>query len=100
MVRIRLGVGPQIQNKRGKNRPLALAVAALLMPAALVAYVLGLWRLGSDLKITGAFAISTGFFSHWQVWLPLAVVLQLSAVALNRYGRSGELRFPGIHFRR
>lgn len=100
IVRIRLEGGRRLQNKSGKNRHLALAMAALLTPAALMAYALGLWRLGADLQLTGAFAISSGFFSHWQVWLPLAVVLQLTALALNRYGRGGALRFPGLPFRR
>jgi hypothetical protein len=86
-VRIRLSRGPTVHRKRSKDRQLALALAALLTPAALMATALALWRLGADLKWTGEFAISDGLFSHWQVWFAMAVVLQLAAIVLNRYGR-------------
>ena len=66
---------------------MALALAALLTPGALMATALALWRLGADLKWTGEFAIPDGLFSHWQVWFAMAVVLQLAAILLNRYGR-------------
>ena len=52
-----------------------------------MALVLGVWRLGADLKWTGAFAISRGLFSHWQVWIALAGLLETCASMLNRYGR-------------
>jgi hypothetical protein len=55
---------------------------ALLTPAAVVALVLGLWRVSSDLAWTGEFVIANGFFSHWQVWIALAGGLQLAAVSL------------------
>jgi len=55
---------------------------ALLSPAAVVALVLGLWRVSADLGWTGEFLISAGFFSHWQVWIALAAVLQISAGSL------------------
>jgi len=29
-------------------------------------------------------------FSHWQVWMLIAVVLQSAAVMLNRYARASE----------
>ena len=47
VVRIRFRTGPKIARKRGKNKRIALAVAALLPPAALCAGVLGLWRIGA-----------------------------------------------------
>lgn len=55
---------------------------ALLSPAAVVALVLGLWRVSSDLGWTGEFVIAGGFFSHWQVWIALAATLQVAAVSL------------------
>ena len=61
-----------------------VGTATLLQPAAVMAYVLAFWRLGSDLNITGQFAISKGIFSHWQVWLALAVATHLAAIILNR----------------
>src|ERR1700686_4565863 len=52
---------------------------ALLSPAAVVALVLGLWRVSADLGWTEEFLISDGFFSHWQVWIALAIALQAAA---------------------
>ena len=52
--------------------------------------MLAFWRIAADLNWTSSFAISSGLFSHWQVWLAAAVALQLCARALNRYGKSGD----------
>ena len=49
--------------------------------------VLAFWRIGADLNLTGSFAIPSGLFSHWQVWMGAAALLQLCASVLNRYGR-------------
>jgi hypothetical protein len=69
------------------------------MPAVLMAYVLGIWRLASDLGMAGEFAIS-GIFSHWQVWIALAAALHIASASLNRYGRGGSLKGPRLlHFR-
>jgi hypothetical protein len=95
IVRIRLKSGRPIQRKRGKNRHVASGLAALLTPLALMAYVLGLWRLASDMGFAGEFGI-TGLFSHWQIWIPIAVLLQMTAAALNRYGRGGDLQLPRL----
>ncbi len=53
-----------------------------------MAIVLALWRLGADLRTTGEFPISAGLFSHWQVWLTGAALLQFLAMILNRYGNA------------
>ena len=87
VVRLRLGRGPQVKKTAERDRKAALALAALLTPAALMACVLALWRLCADLGITGPFAIGRGPFSHWQVWVGVAAGTQLAAVSLNRYGR-------------
>ena len=55
---------------------------ALLTPAAVIALVLGLWRISSDLGWTEEFLISNGFFSHWQVWIALAIALQVASSSL------------------
>lgn len=67
---------------------LALAIAALLMPAALIAFTLAFWRIATDLRWTREFAISSGIFSHWQVWLAGAALLLVVAAILNRYGHN------------
>lgn len=88
-VRISLRVSPSFARRLARNRELASVAAALLTPAAAMALVLGVWRLGADLKWTGEFAISRGIFSHWQVWIAMAGLLQTCASILNRYGRGG-----------
>jgi hypothetical protein len=90
VVRIRFGKSSKLGRKRQKNRRLALVLAALLPPSALAAAVLAIWRIAADLNWTNSFAISSGIFSHWQVWLGAAVALQMCARALNRYGKSAD----------
>jgi hypothetical protein len=65
-------------------------VAALLTPAAAMAAVLALWRIAADLNWANSFAIPSGLFSHWQVWLGAAAALQLCSRILNRYGKAGD----------
>jgi hypothetical protein len=57
-------------------------MVALITPSALIALVMGLWRLTADLGWTETFPISSGFFSHWQVWIALAIGLKFGASAL------------------
>ena len=90
VVRIRFGNGPRVDGHHRKNRRVALAFAALLTPGAVMAAALGAWRLAADLKLTGAFAISDGLFSHWQVWMVAAALLQLCSRVLVRYARAGD----------
>lgn len=103
-VRIRLQQGPRIQQKRRKNRHIALASAALLTPGALAAFVLSMWRLGADLGFARSFAIGDGIFSHWQVWLAISVAIQFFSVILNRYGNPEveiqDLEIPDGHDKR
>jgi len=94
-VRLRLPTGPPIKRKQGKNRHLAAAAGALLIPASLMAYVLGFWRLASDMGLATGFTIA-GLFSHWQVWIALAVSLHVTASILNRYGRAGQFQVPRL----
>ncbi len=87
LVRIRLGSDVKVRQKRRKNQHVALALASLLTPAAVMACVLACWRLAADVNATAQFPISNGLFSHWQVWLTLAASLQFCATLLNRYGK-------------
>jgi hypothetical protein len=95
VLRIKLQRGRPILRKHGKNRHVALAMASLLTPLALMAYVLGFWRLASDMGLAGAFGI-TGLFSHWQIWIVIAVTLTITGVSLNRYGSGGDLHGPRL----
>jgi hypothetical protein len=94
-VRIRFGAGRSIQRKTGKNRHLASAGGALLVPASLMAYVMGLWGLTSDMGMSNAFGM-TGVFSHWQIWIAGGVLLHCISSILNRYAKEGELQVPKV----
>ncbi|MDQ2948900.1 MAG: hypothetical protein M3Y27_23645 [Acidobacteriota bacterium] len=59
-------------------------IAAFLTPASLTAASMALWRLGADLGWTGAFAISNGLFSHWQVWGIMALGLKMTGSLIYR----------------
>jgi hypothetical protein len=89
-VRIRLPRGVPIDTKTGKNRHMALTFATLLVPVAMMASVLALWRLAADLSFTNEFAISEGLFSHWAPWAAIAFVLVVVVNRLNHYGRRGR----------
>src|SRR5258708_26741822 len=95
ILRVRFQRGRSLQRIQGKNRHVAFALGALLVPASLMAYVLGIWRLASDMNMAGSFGI-TGLFSHWQIWLILGVLLQIASSMLNRYGRGWDLAAPPV----
>ena len=88
LVRIRLSKGRKVRREQRKNQHLALGLAALLTPVAIMAIVLACWRLSADFRATGTFPISAGLFSHWQVWLTSGAILEFLAVILNRYGNA------------
>ena len=88
VVRIRFGKRPPRDLKRAQVQRFAQGIAALLKPAALIAFVFAFWRIAADLHWTKTFAIPAGLFSHWQVWVGAAVFLQFCSYALNRYGRT------------
>ena len=59
-------------------------IAAFMTPVALTAASMALWRIGADLGWTGAFAISNGLFSHWQVWGIMALGLKMTGSLIYR----------------
>src|SRR5258706_4193235 len=95
IVKIRFPEGRRLNRKGGTNRELAAAFGALLIPASLMAYSLGFWRLASDLGLAGQFDI-TGAFSHLQLWIGLGVLLHTAAIAFNRYSRGEDLEMPRV----
>jgi hypothetical protein len=90
VVRIRFGKRPNAVQKRRKKQRMASLLAALLTPAAAMAAALAMWGIAAGLNVAGSFAISSGFFSHWQVWLAAAIGLQVCSRMLNRYGRGRD----------
>ena len=87
LVRIRFGRALRVGKAHRRNKRMALAVSALLTPGAFLASVLALWRIAADLNFTAKFAIASGVFSHWQVWMVVAAVLQACSRMLARYGK-------------
>jgi hypothetical protein len=78
-----------------RQRRFVLLLAALLAPSALVAFTMAFWIIASDLRWTGEFFLTTGLFSHWQVWLCTAAILLLLSRLLDRAARRpGE--FAGV----
>ena len=73
----------------------ALAFSAFLTPVAVIALVFGLWRLGMDVGWTEDFVISNGLFSHWQVWIALAIALQALSSMLSRPEAIQKSENPG-----
>lgn len=92
-VRVKINYAASLRKAHSFNWQLARGTAALLVPASVMAFVLGGWRLGADLNLTGKFAISQGLFSHWQVWLALGAGMQVVSAVLTRYARR---RYSGM----
>jgi hypothetical protein len=65
-------------------KPYAPALAFVMTPVALTAYVLAAWRLGADLNWFSEFFVERGLLSRWQVWLALAAAAQVTAHRLKR----------------
>ncbi len=59
-------------------------MVALLTPVSLGAFVLAAWRLAADIGWAGAFAIESGIFSHWIVWMGIGLMTQFVAATLGR----------------
>jgi len=74
---------PALERTAETSQEAVRLVLAFLTPAAVIAGVLGAWRLSSDLGWTDEFFISKGLLSHWQVWFALAGLLQSAAVSLR-----------------
>ena len=55
----------------------------LLSPVAVLAALMAAWRYGVDAGWTDSFAVTDGLFSHWQVWLGLAVAIQWASHRLD-----------------
>ena len=88
-IRIRIRWTKPGETYRRRTQLTALALASLLAPAALVSFTMAFWRIAAAMRWTSAFVVSSGLFSHWQVWLVTAGILVLLAFALNRYGSDG-----------
>ena len=95
VVRIRLGRGPRVERRKGKNSRLAWLAAGLLTLGSVSCLMLGLWRLGVDFGWAGEFVFADdSVLSHWQVWLVASLIIQVAAWKLNQYGKPKMV--PGL----
>jgi hypothetical protein len=78
-------LSPTVETAPLRLDKLAVVAAALLMPSALVAFTLAFWSVASGLHWTGDFFLSSGLFSHWQVWICTSGVLLFLARLLDKY---------------
>ena len=66
----------------------------VLTPIAVVAGVLGAWRLGADLGWTSKFLVGDGLLSRYQVWFAIAIGAQTSAAMINRWVADQDKHHP------
>lgn len=81
------------------RRPEALAAGATMAgmamtSSALLATLLGCWRLGADPGWTNGFFVAKGPFSRYQVWFAAAIAAQGCAILLNRWAANREPVVP------
>jgi hypothetical protein len=99
IIRLRFGQGRAVGKHKGKNRHIALAANAILLPVAVMFYVLGVWRLASDLNLARPFTV-TGILSHWQVSMLIGAGLHFCARRLMRYGSQMQTVDPASEMQR
>jgi hypothetical protein len=80
--------GPVATHANAASANATGALSFLLRSGALVALTLSAWRLGNDLGWTQDFIIAGGIWSHWQVWLALAIGLNAAATHVARPRRA------------
>jgi hypothetical protein len=85
VIRIQLRTRHSIVDLRSQ---VALALAALFAPCALLAFTICFWSFAAELGLVGEFYVTTGIFSHWQIWFFTAVVFLAGARLLSSYGSS------------
>jgi hypothetical protein len=94
IIRIRFGGASKAGGAGRGARRAALVASMLLTPASVMALALGCWGVAAELNWTGSFAISAGLFSHWQVWMATAVLLEIGSRILYRYARKSTTAAP------
>jgi hypothetical protein len=77
-------VGQAIESVRDAvEKQLSSLLVVVLTPASMLALVFGLWRVSADVGWTEDFIIPSGLFSHWQVWIALALALKFAGTSLQ-----------------
>jgi hypothetical protein len=83
VVKIKLQTRETMTTVAPKVAEAAELLGALMAPASFLAFVFAAWRLAADLGFAGQFAIDSGVFSHWMVWLAIGIVMQLAGVSFR-----------------
>src|SRR5687767_3070588 len=78
VIKIRLSYGLTMRKTAAANRQAVLVMSSLMTPLAVMAWALAFWRIAADLRWAGEFAIPNGIFSHWQVWIAVAIAVQFA----------------------
>src|SRR4051812_7973806 len=93
VIRIRLRTRHSLADLRLQ---IALALAAVFAPAAMVALTLCFWSFAAELGLVSGFCVTGGSFSRWQVWLSVAALLLAGATLLSSYSAANlQLVNPG-----
>jgi hypothetical protein len=82
-LRIRFPQGRLVKRQRQEHNEVLQAATSLLTPACVMAYVLAFWRLAADIGIAADSGMR-GTFSHWQLWVVLGVILQVTSRSMHR----------------
>ena len=84
----------------GRSLPFAATAsmsALVLTPVAVLAGMLGAWRVSADLGWTNGFFIADGLLSRYQVWFAIAVSAQASSVMLSRWVADNDAKERSAH---
>jgi hypothetical protein len=77
VVRIRITRPPPVSE-------VAPALAGILSLISVSCFALAAWKILFDVGWAGPFFVSSGLFSHWQIWLAGTVGAQLLSFRLSR----------------
>ncbi len=90
-LRLRFPQGKLVRRHRSQGRELAAMAASLITPTCVMAYVLAFWRLAADIGLAGESGLH-GVLAHWQLWIILAVGLQVTQRILAKRVQPSALR--------
>lgn len=100
-LRIKFPQGHLVKRRTPKQRELALTANSLIIPVSATAYTLAVWRLAADMGLAPGLGLQ-GLFSHWQLWMALAVALQFGGQNISRrtmqLARFAQARFDSTRF--
>jgi hypothetical protein len=71
-----------------------LLAGLVLSPLAVIAALMGAWRLGSDAGWTSDFFIAGGLLSRYQLWFAIAIGAQASVLILNSWVANQNVSMP------